>query len=57
MGLEDIPDTLSSKGLFPESGLDLVQNLLVAGLGLVEHCMSVVPPRPNSSYVPFLRAR
>jgi hypothetical protein len=44
VSLEDIPDTLSSKGLFPESGLDLVQNLLVAGLGLIKHCTSVVLP-------------
>ena len=36
MSLDDFPDTLSSESLLPESSLDLVQDLLVTGLGLVE---------------------
>jgi hypothetical protein len=37
MSLNDFPDALSSKGLLPKSGLDLVENLLVPRLGLVKY--------------------
>jgi len=36
VSLNDFPDTLSSESLLPESGLDLVQDLLMTGLGLVK---------------------
>lgn len=44
MRLKDIPDVLSSEGLFPEPGLDLVQDLLVSRLGFVENYMSAKDP-------------
>jgi hypothetical protein len=40
VGLDDLPDAFSGEGLLPESGLDLVQDLLVTRLGLVKDCKS-----------------
>lgn len=36
VSLDDFTDALSGESLFPESGLDLVEDLLMAWLGLVE---------------------
>lgn len=37
VGLNDFPNAFTSEGLLPESSLDLVQDLLVTGLGLVKN--------------------
>jgi hypothetical protein len=37
VSLNDFPNAFTSECLLPESSLDLVQDLLVAGLSLVEH--------------------
>lgn len=36
VSLNDFPNTLPGEGLFPESSLDLVEDLLVTGLALVK---------------------
>jgi hypothetical protein len=38
VGLNDLSNAFPRESLFPESSLDLVEDLLVAGLGLVEDC-------------------
>ena len=40
VSLNDFPNAFTSESLFPESSLDLVQDLLVTGLGLVKHYRS-----------------
>jgi len=57
MGLDDFPDTLSSESLLPESSLDLVQDLLVTGLGLVEDYYQRQLAEMRGEYPPFLRAK
>ena len=49
VSLDDFPDTLSSESLLPESSLDLVQDLLMAGLGLIEHYGSAKAQPPIGS--------
>lgn len=44
VGLNDFPNAFTSESLFPESGLDLVQDLLVPRLGLVKHYRSAKNP-------------
>jgi hypothetical protein len=57
VSLDDFPDTLSSESLLPESSLDLVQDLLMAGLGLVENCYQHPATGPELKHEPFLRAK
>ena len=37
VSLDDLPNTLSSESLFPESSLDLVEHLFVSRFALVEN--------------------
>lgn len=57
VSLDDFPDTLSSESLLPKSSLDLVQDLLVTGLGLVEDCCQRREAEKRGHHEPFLRAK
>jgi hypothetical protein len=57
MSLDDLPNAFTSESLFPETSLDLVQDLLVTRLGLVKHCISVARLVIRKLYSPFLRAK
>ena len=57
VSLDDFPDTLSSKSLLPKSSLDLVQDLLMSGLGLVENCYQRLSADMRGEDGPFLRAK
>ena len=57
VSLDDLPDTLSSESLLPESSLDLVQDLLMTGLSLVEDCYQRLRADMKGEDEPFLRAK
>jgi len=57
VSLNDFPNAFTSEGLFPESSLDLVQDLLVTRLRLVKHYRLAKDPAIRGSDSPFLRAK